>query len=154
MQYAICRGSVLPDGLGLNQCFLIEKNPPPIPDPDWLSDVLPGWVWGFFTFYELESSRLLSRRSIQFGMREARKGNCGSKQCCLLFQLCPHSFGSILGRTSPLENVGNVSQNAFSDPYSYVERGIRPNTKKGRGVHPPRPLTILPAHSSPHLPTK
>ncbi len=29
MQYAICRGSVLPDRLGLNQCLLIGKKPLP-----------------------------------------------------------------------------------------------------------------------------
>ena len=53
MQYAICRGSALLDGLGLNKCLLTGNPPPPIPDR--LSDMLPvpGWVWGFFTFYEL-----------------------------------------------------------------------------------------------------
>ena len=93
-----------------------------------------GRVWGFFTFYELVSSRLLSRWSIRFGMWEARnrKGNCGSKQCCLLSQLCPHSFGSILGRKPPWKRrYCNVSLNAFSDPY--------PHTKKRGGSIPPAP---------------
>jgi hypothetical protein len=31
MQYAICRGSVLLDGLGLNQYLLIGKKPSPNP---------------------------------------------------------------------------------------------------------------------------
>ncbi len=42
---------------GFESMFIDWKPPPPI--PDWLSDVLPGRVWGFFTFYELELSRLL-----------------------------------------------------------------------------------------------
>jgi len=31
MQKAICKGRVLPDGLGLNQCFFYWKNPSPDP---------------------------------------------------------------------------------------------------------------------------
>ena len=61
MKHAICKGRVLLDRLGLNQCLLIGK------------PVLPGWVWGCFTFYELELSRLSSRWSIRSGMWEARK---------------------------------------------------------------------------------
>ncbi len=89
MKHAICEERVLLDGLGLNQCLLIGK------------PVLPGWVWGCFTFYELESSRLLSWWSIRSGMWEARKWNCWSKQCCKLSIALPHSFGSLLGRTPP-----------------------------------------------------
>jgi hypothetical protein len=37
---------------GLESMFIDWK--PPTPILDWLSDVLPGWVWGFFTIYELE----------------------------------------------------------------------------------------------------
>ena len=103
-------------------------------------------VW----IYELESSRLSSRRSIRFGMREARRRNCGSKQCSCCHQLCPYSFGGLLGRNPPLAN--KKDQNAFSDSYPYPERGILPNTKNKEGGGPPRPLTILLAHSSPHLP--
>ena len=105
--------------------------------------------WGFFTFYELESLRLLSRRLIRFGKREARKGNCGRQNAAC----CPSSIPTVLeafwGELPPGKG-GNVSQNAFSDPDSYLERCIWPNTEKGGGVHPPRPLTILPAHSPPH----
>ena len=136
MQYAICRGSVLPDGLGLNQCLLIGKPPPPIPD-QLLCDVLPGWVWGFFTFCELESLRLSPRRSIRFGIREARKRNCGSKQCCCCHQLCPHSFRGLLGGPPPPGKGDTISQNAFSGPYLYPERGIWPNMKKGGRPHLP-----------------
>jgi len=52
---------------------------------------------------------------------------------------------------NPPGKGGKVSQNAFSDSYPCPERGIRPNTNKGGGVPP---LTISPAHSSPHLPNK
>ena len=45
MKYAICRGSVLPDRLGLNQCLLIGKPPPPI--LDLLSDVIPPSIENF-----------------------------------------------------------------------------------------------------------
>ena len=54
--------------------------------------------------------------------------------CCHL--LCPHSFGSILGRKKPGKG-GNISKNAFSDPYPYPERGIWPNKNKGGGPSPP-----------------
>jgi hypothetical protein len=80
-----------------------------------------------FTFCELESSRLLSRRSIRFGMREARTGNCGSKQVACCHQLCPHSFGSILGRNSEC---------LLRPLIQYPERGIWPKTKKGGGIPP------------------
>jgi hypothetical protein len=106
-----------------------------------------GRVCGFFTFYELVSSRLLSRWSIRFGMWEARnrKGNCGSKQCSAC---CPSSVPTVseaFWGENPHGKGGNVSQNAFSDPYPLSIPGS-PTPKKG-GVYPPRPLTISPAHS-------
>ncbi len=52
-----------PAGWAGFESMFIDWKPPPL-IPDRLSDVLPGWVWGFFTFYELESSRLLSRQQI------------------------------------------------------------------------------------------
>ncbi len=100
MQYAICRGNVLPEGLGLNQCLLIGKKPSPDPGLA-IRCASMGGFGDFFTFYELELSRLLSQQSIQFGMREARKRNCGSEQCCCCHQLCPYSFGGLLGRKPP-----------------------------------------------------
>ena len=87
MQHAICKGRVLPDRLGSSQCLLNGKPPPPI--LDWLSNVLPRWVWGFFTFYELELSRPLLQQLIQSGMQETKKRNCGTKQCCCCDQVCP-----------------------------------------------------------------
>ena len=58
MKYAMCKGRVLPGGLGLNQCLLIETLSP---DPGlaiWCASRVQ--VWGFFSFreLELESSRL------------------------------------------------------------------------------------------------
>jgi len=106
-----------------------------------------GGFGDFFTFYELESLRLLSRRSIRSGIRgEARKGNCGSKQCCCCDQLCSHSFGSFLGRIPPLERVARFLRMTSQAPSAQHD-------KRG-GVSPPCPLTISPAHSSPHLPNK
>jgi len=109
-EYETCnmQREVLPDWLCLNQCLLIGKPPPPIPDQ--LSDVLPGWVWGCFTFYELESSRLSSRRSIRSGMREARKWNYGSKQCCCYCQRSAPHFREHSGRNPPLEKAGSFSE--------------------------------------------
>jgi hypothetical protein len=97
-----------------------------------------------FTFYLLESS---SRWSILSEMLEARKRICEGKQCCC----CPQFPRPSSGGEKPLRK----RQNAFSDSYPF-QKGERAQHKKrgGRGSSPPCPLTILPAHSSPHLPNK
>ena len=78
----------------------------------------------------------MSRQSIRFGMQEARKDNCGSKQCCLLSPALSPQFRKHSGEKPPGKG-GNISQNAFSDSYPYPERGIWPNTKRGGGSLPP-----------------
>ncbi len=60
MQNAICKGRVLPDGLGLNQCLIDWKTPLPRSRIGYPM-CFQGGVGDFFTFYELESSL---RRSI------------------------------------------------------------------------------------------
>ena len=102
-----------------------------------------GGFGDFFTFYELESS---SRRSIRSGMREARKRNCEGKHCCC----CSHPPKTFFaGGGKPLAK----SSNAISDSHPSWERRKSPMQKKGgKGFIPHRPLTILPASSSPHLP--
>ena len=88
-----------------------------------------------FTFCELESSRLLSRRAIRFGMREARTGNCGSKQCCLLSPALSPQFRKHSG-----EKLRMTSQT----PHTIPGKGHLAQDEK-RGGHPPRPLSISPS---------
>jgi len=88
----------------------------------------PGWVWGFFTFYELDSS---SRWSIRSGMREARKRNCEGKHCCCCSHP-PKTFFAGEGKP-PLAK----SLNAFSDSHPSWERRKSPMRKKGgKGLSP------------------
>ncbi len=55
---------VLLYGLGLNQCLLIGKPPPPI--LDWLSDVLPGWVW-IITFLQTRAAGAIHAIALRAG---------------------------------------------------------------------------------------
>jgi len=107
--------------------LLIGKTPPPIPDR--LSDVLPEWVWGFFTFYELESSL---RRSIRSGMREARKRNCEGKHCCCCSHP-PKTFFAGGGGEPPLQKVRMPSQTPI-----HLRKGEKAQCEKmgGKGSSP------------------
>jgi hypothetical protein len=53
----------------------------------------------------------------------------------LLSQLCPHSFGGLLGRNPPWKRFSEC----FLSSYCIVlpKRGFWPNTKKWGGVPPP-----------------
>ena len=91
-----------------------------------------------FTFCELESSRLLSRRAIRFGMREARTGNCGSKQCCLLSPALSPQFRKHSG-----EKLRMTSQ----APIHTRKGAFGPRRKKG-GASPPPTLNFAFPHLS------
>ena len=116
---ATCKGRVLSDGMGLNQCYIDWKNPLPRSRIGYLM---------CFHFYELEPS---SRRSIRCGMPKASKRDCEGKQCCC----CPH----FLRPSSSGENPLQKRQNALSDSHPFW-KGKVPNTKKGgKRVIPPPP---------------
>ena len=86
-----------PGWSGFESMFIDWKPHPPI--PDWLSDVIPGWV-GVFAFYELESLRQSSWWPIQSGMQEARKKLWGQAML-LLSPALSDRFKSLLGRKPP-----------------------------------------------------
>ena len=110
----------------------------------WLENPLPRSRIGYPMCFELESS---SRRSIRFGMWEAKKWNYEGKHCCC----CLHPLKTFFeGGKPPLQKRSN----AFSDSHPSSGRRKAQCEKRGEGVHPPHPLTILPAPSSPHLPNK
>ena len=88
-------GSVSVRLAGFESMFIDWKPPPPI--PDWLFNVLPGWVWGFFTFYKLKSLRLFPRRPIRSGMPEARNWISVASNDAAVASLRPDSFESFPG---------------------------------------------------------
>ncbi len=92
-----------------------------------------------------KSSRLSTRRPIWSGMREARKWNSGVKQCCCCHQLCPKVLRAFWEENHP-EKGGKVFRMPSRTPIPAGKRHLAQH-KKGNP-----PLTILPAHSSPHLP--
>ncbi len=85
------------------------------------------------------------------GCRRPEKETVGASNAAAVTSSVPTVLEVFWGENPPLAN--KKDQNAFSDSHPYPERGIWPNTKnKEGGGGPPRPLTISPAHSSPHLP--
>ena len=107
------------------------------------SSTLTPWH-SFFTFYELELSRLLSRRSIRFGMQEARKGNCGSKQCCLLSPALSPQFWKHSGEKTPWKRRLRFSE-CLLRLLSVPGKGhLTQPEKKGGGPSPPSLLSSSP----------
>ena len=89
-----------------------------------------------FTFYELESPRLLLRRSIRFGMREARKRNCGIKQ--LLSPALSPQFRRPSGEKTHLEKAVKFLRMPSQAPTIRTQKGaFGPTRKKGGGSLPP-----------------
>ena len=127
-EYEICKmqyvkgGSCRTGWVWIN-VLLIGKPPPPIPDR--LSDVLPGWVWGFFTFCELELSL---RRSIWSGMWEAQKEIVRASNAAAVLSFQDRLLG---GGGTPLRRGRMLSLT----PVLFGKRGKRPIWK----VHPPPP---------------
>ena len=142
-EYEICKmqyvkgGSCRTGWVWIN-VLLIGK--PATPIPDRLSDVLPGWVWGFFTFCELELSL---RRSIWSGMWEAQKEIVRTSNAAAVLSFRDRHLGE---GNPPYEEA-----ECFLWLLSFSEKGERDQYEK---FTPPCPLTISPVHSSPHLPNK
>jgi hypothetical protein len=85
-----------------------------------------------FTFYELESS---SRRSIRFGMRDAKNRNYESKHCCCCLHP-PRTFFE--GGKTPLQKRSNASsvecltESVFFGRYRSVFLGIYHTDTEGK----------------------
>ena len=93
-----------------------------------------------FIFYELESQRLLLWRSIRFGMREARKRNCGSKQCCCSPALPPQSqFRRPSGEKTHLEKAVKFIRMPSQAPTIRTQKEAFGPTRKREGGSLPTP---------------
>ena len=58
------------------------------------------------------------------------------------------------GEKTPLEKAVTFLRMPSQTPIHTWKGAFGPTKKGGGGVHPPHPLTILPDHSSSHLPNK
>jgi hypothetical protein len=128
MQNAICKGRVLPDGLGLNQCFIDWKTP--YPDPG--SAIRCASRVGLGIFYFLWTIVVVATVDLIWDVGGSKR-NCEGKQCCCCPQFPRPSPGG--GGPPPTKR-----QNAFSDSCPFRKKGKEPNMKSS----PP------PAHSQFH----
>ncbi len=91
VQYAICKGRVLLDGLGLNQCLLIGN---PLPQSRIICLICFQDGFGDFYFLWIRVVKTIVATANLVWDAEARKWNYGVKQCCCCHQLCPKVLGA------------------------------------------------------------